>query len=192
MAQNFSYFGFTMGGAEQLDEAMQLIQDLPSRDKLVEAAMKKSLKPVQKRAKELVPVESGDLRDSIRISKKISKAQAARDRFKGLVMYVGSNWPTAHLIEFGTSAHQIMVDAGQVLAGKWGSGGRATYGTKVDIPSVSKQPYLRPAFEEMKGQVAKDFGDNMWKEFERLIKRLNRQISKGKLTKAGQRLLNVK
>ena len=187
-----SFFSYAMAGAKELDEALELIKDLPTQERIVEKAMKKALKPTRDMAKQLAPDDRGDLSDSIIITKKMSKRQKRRDQIQGFVMYVGSFSPIAHLVEFGTKAHTVVASAGKVLAGKWGAGGRATYGKEANIPNIAPEPFMRPALDATERQVTHRFGELMWIEIARLAKRLNKRAAKGKLTAADRRSLGIR
>ncbi|MCK4577796.1 MAG: HK97 gp10 family phage protein, partial [Candidatus Marinimicrobia bacterium] len=107
MAQG-AYFNFELIGGAELDKALMMIEDVGTQKNVLKAAMRKALKPVAERARQLVPVDDGDLRDSIVVSPSITKTQRKfAERTGQPTMYVGTAWPTAHLVEFGTGPRQV-------------------------------------------------------------------------------------
>ena len=137
-------------------------------------------------AKVKVPVDEGDLRDSIIVSTKITKRQG-RGLVRGVPrVFVGTNWPSAHLVEFGTGPRPAAAVRKKVLA----SDGKI-FGTSVDAGSMPAHPFLRPSFEALKDEMLKIFGEEMWKNLERTAKRLLKQARAGKLSKGGRRALGV-
>lgn len=181
-----SYMTFDLEGWFDLDATLQEISDIATQKRIALSAMKKALVPVRDAAKRIVPVDEGDLRDSIIISTKITKRQAKADRGGNPKVYVGTNWPTAHLIEFGTGPRRVRATSKKVLAG-----GGEVFGTVVDVGRMSAQPFIRPSFEKNVKKMLEIYGSEMWKAIQRTAKRLRRQAESGKLSKSGARALGV-
>ena len=181
-----AYFGFEVFGFKELDDALQELQDIGTQKRVLISAMKKALEPVAELARQNVPVDSGDLRETIIVSTKITKRQARFARAnKGVPrVYVGTNYPSAHLVEFGTGPRTTGFVKKKVLA----SGGNI-YGTVAVVGAMPAQPFLRPAFEQKRTFVLAKFGEEMGKTLERTARRLKKQSDKGKLSKSGQRAL---
>lgn len=92
------------------------------------------------------------IRQSAARIKSVARQRAPRDtgalaKSYEVVMYrdslggkVRSRDPKAHLIEFGTAAHDVTVESKKVLAG-----GGQVYGKTVRIPAQQARPHLGPA-----------------------------------------------
>ena len=181
------YFSFNVDGLAALDRSLAQISDEATQKRVIISAMKKALKPVAESAKQKVPVDEGDLRNSIVVSTKITKRQG-RGLVKGVPrVFVGSNWPSAHLVEFGTGPRVAKIRRSRVLVSQSGQ----VFGTSVDAGNMPAMPFLRPAFESLQQQVLKKFGEEMWKNISRTAKRLLKQAKAGKLSKGGRRALGI-
>lgn len=183
-----AYFEFAMFGAREIDQALQALQDIGTQKRILVGAMKKSLEPVAERARQLVPVDEGDLRDSIIVSTKITKRQAreivgARGAPR---VFAGTNWPSGHLVEFGTGPRSVEATKKKVLA----VDGRII-GKTADVGHMPAQPFLRPAFEQMREKMLEIFGREMWKSLKRTAKRFEKQSRTGKLSKSAKRALGA-
>jgi len=182
-----AYFSFDLVGWKELDQALQMIENTAMQKSVLRGAMKKALKPVADMAERLVPVDQGDLKKTIRVSSTITKRQQKEQARTGAVkMYVGTNWPTAHLVEFGTGPRQVRVKRRKVLAG-----GGEIFGVEADVGAMPAKPFLRPAFDCNVKRVLDIFGQEMWKNLERTAKRLYKQAKAGKLKRSGERALGV-
>lgn len=81
-----------------------------------------------------VPVDSGDLRRSLRI------------KIEGDRIIIGPDTPYASYVEFGTKPHQIKPKKpGGVLV--FNAGGQKVYARVVNHPGTKAQPFVRPAFD---------------------------------------------
>ena len=72
-----SYFQYQMVGADELQEALALIKDLPTEKRVIQAAERKALGPMKKAVEQNTPVGKGDLKKSWVITPKITKSQIA-------------------------------------------------------------------------------------------------------------------
>ncbi len=109
---------FRIDGALEME---RLLKQLGPRAAAVAAdrALRAAAKPIVNRAKALVPVDTGELRDSI-----TAALQPRRGGKEARVIHVGFKTPTsrrAHLVEYGTahsSAQQFMRPALDEKAGE--------------------------------------------------------------------------
>lgn len=111
-------------GFRELDAALAEFSKAGGKAILRRAATK-ALQPMLERAKQLVPVDEGDLRNSLTIGTRLNKgeARAARREGKsGVEVYMGTNSRNGAPREFGS----------------------------VRSPA---QPFMRPAFESQKGEI---------------------------------------
>lgn len=133
---------FTIQGAAELAKALQ---DLPVKleKNVLRGALRAGGKVFEAEAKRRVPVRSGKLRDSIRVSSRIrggtivTSVKAGGGKNK--VFY-------AHLVEKGTAPHVIIAGGGS-FTGKVLAAGARILGFKVDHPGSAPRPFMRPAFD---------------------------------------------
>lgn len=89
-----------------------------------------------------VPVDSGKLRDSLRV------------QVEGDKVYIGSDLPYATYVEFGTAPHEIKPkDPDGVL--RFVANGQVVYAKVVQHPGTKPQPFVRPAFDAWKRSLGK-------------------------------------
>lgn len=96
---------FQIQGADALVKAMKKLPKSMTKT-VMRAALKKVAEPVRAMAAARAPVgETGRYKDSFVIKSTLSKSQRKGQRYRlrgGVVLYVGSTDPKAHLLEFGT------------------------------------------------------------------------------------------
>jgi HK97 gp10 family phage protein len=138
---------------EGLSELKSAFEQLPKATG--EGVLRKVLlaraEPIAAAAKALVAVESGELRDSIVASTRLSKSQAreAKETASYVEVYVGAGpLPHAHLVEFGSVNNQ-------------------------------PQPYLRPAWDSAKGALLDNFKEDLWSEIEKAVGKLAQNAANG-------------
>lgn len=117
-------------------------------------ALKKAAEPMAEIARSGVPVDKGDLRDSIGVGTKLSKRQAklhrreTRDDKAFVEMFVGAGpLPSAHLQEFGT------LDS-------------------------APQPFMRPAWDQDQNGMLERLKDELADEVERTAERARRRAAR--------------
>lgn len=165
-----------MTGVDALDDALsQLSKRMGTA--VVRAALKKAAQPIVDAAKDLVPVRTGRLRESLTVSERLTRRQRkGSKRMPGSVtVYIGGAWPKgahAHLVEFGTAPHLITVDLKDALAGA------DVYGRTVLHPGTPARPFLRPAWDANKAQALENLGKELWAELEKARARLAKQDAK--------------
>lgn len=142
-------------GLRELDKALSELPKSIAKNVLKRVAIK-ALQPMRDAARANAPVRTGDLRESINISTKLSKRQAqlARRAFrmggdKSFVeLYAGpSALPHAHLQEFGSIRNR-------------------------------PQPFMRPAWDETKGQALKIVKSELWGEISKAAARVAKKKAK--------------
>ena len=160
-------------GFKELEAALMEFPRATAKN-VARRALMRAGEPIAKRARELVPVDTGGLRDSIVVSTKLAnkpgagafaaamrggatKAEAgaamraaAGDGRSSVEMHIGAGQlPHAHLIEFGSVNN-------------------------------SPQPYLRPAWDEGKQKVLDDIRKFMGEEIAKAAQRAARKALKAK------------
>jgi len=121
-----------------LSELDRLLKELPAKieGNIMRGAVRAGAKVMETRAKELVPVDDGDLRDSIKVSTKSKRGQVSATVRAG-----GKKAFYAHMVEFGTARHFIKPKKRKSLF----FAGIAR--EVVDHPGTSPKPFMRPALD---------------------------------------------
>lgn len=141
-----------------LSELSKFLQQLPEkmRANVMRGALRAGAKEIEAQAKALVPVDSGRLRDSIRVTTKrmdggvmaivraggrsgkktVLQAKSGR-QFAGHAVAYYAQW-----VEFGTAAHQIAATDAKhpVFFG-------GMFAQKIDHPGAKPHPFMRPALD---------------------------------------------
>ena len=147
-----------VSGFKELDQAFATLPNAVSK-RVLKTAIRKSLQPVKSAAVSAVHVMTGKLKESIVISTKVVRSQAAdselRRGYAALVMGTSKEAGAyAHFEEFGTSKH-------------------------------SPHAFMRPAWDINRQKVLQTIGDEAWKSLQKTAKRLYKQAKAGKLSKVG-------
>lgn len=137
---------------EFADDIAELQDDVTDA---IDRAVETTAEQVERSAKQTVPVDTGNLRASIRT------LQIASGTYQ-----VGSNVDYADDVEYGTAPHVITPDDADALKFE-GSDGQTVFAVRVEHPGTSAQPYLRPAVAEHRSDLAA----NIEAEIERLADR---------------------
>ena len=138
---------------EGLSELKSAFEQLPkATDKgVMRKVLMARAKPIAAAAKALVAVESGELRDSIIASTRLSKRQKrdAKETASYVEVYAGAGpLPHAHLVEFGSVHNQ-------------------------------PQPYMRPAWDNTKGTLLDAIKEDLWTEIQTAVDKLARKGARG-------------
>lgn len=123
-------------GTEQLVAKLRQLAQV-TNGASTEAALRAGAAPIEARAKELAPYKSGSLRRSIHTEVEVSGAKGKA--------FVGTDLEYAAVQEFGAT---ISAKTGPYLI--FQVGGRWVRVPSVEIPA---HPYLRPAFDQKKGEA---------------------------------------
>lgn len=121
-----------------LAELDKLLKELPAKveGNIMRGAMRAGAKVFEDRAKQMVPVKSGQLRDSIKVS-----TRSKRGRVSATVTAGGKKAFYAHMVEFGTARHFIKPKSRKSLF----FAGMAK--EVVDHPGATAKPFMRPALD---------------------------------------------
>lgn len=122
-----------------LADLQRAMDELPAKlqKNVMRGALRAGAKVLAAEARQLVPVASGELRDTIRHSSKIENGVAIGYVRAGASKKSKKGW-YVRFVEFGTAAHIIKVRKGRVLA---------LGVSKVEHPGAKKQPFMRPALD---------------------------------------------
>lgn len=143
-------------GARELEGVLKKLGPRVAK-KVVLGALRSGGNIIRREAKRLVPVESGELRDSI-----IVASERQRKRTTGNVVIgprKGVNY--GHLVEFGTAPHTITVKDAKSL------GESGQFGTVVHHPGAVAHPFLRPAFDAKGDEALNKVGEMLGRGVER-------------------------
>jgi HK97 gp10 family phage protein len=158
-------------GLRELDRALAELPKATARN-VLRRVLTKRARPIVETAKQLVPVDTGRLRDSIAVSPRLgtkagnaeyaaamraglgkeAAASALRDARRAAggqgsfaEVYVGpGRLPHAHMVEFGTA-------------------------------KMAPRPYLRPAWDAHKDGILDGIKDDLWMEIQKSAARLARR-----------------
>lgn len=136
----FGYKIDILGGEEMAKNIASLDKALAK--KVVRVALRRAAKVSLKRAKELVPVDTGALRDSLRI--KVGRIR--NDEIKEAKVYLTAGRKSGDR-KAGYYAFQV------------------EYGTK----HAKARPYLRPAVEQTREQFAKDIQEEIVESWQKNV-----------------------
>lgn len=145
-------------GFKELDEALGQLPKSTAKAVLRRTAIR-ALAPVVAAARQRVPVHEGDLKESLKVSTRLSKrqqrinARAVAEGRSSVQLFAGpAALPHAHLVEFGT-AH------------------------------MAPQPFMRPAWDAERDRVLElirtEMGDEITKAAGRLARKTARLAAKG-------------
>ena len=140
----------TIEGLAEVKTALRALPDATAKT-VVRRVLRSRGEPIAARARRLVPVEEGELRDSIAVSTRLSRRQRARRRKfdpNDIEVYIGAGpLPQAHLQEFGTE-HSLA------------------------------QPFLRPAWDGGKREVLESIREDLWAEIANSVRHAARKKRK--------------
>ncbi|MDD2742328.1 MAG: HK97 gp10 family phage protein [Rhodocyclaceae bacterium] len=137
-----------------LSELQAFLDQLPAKMEanIMRSALRAGAKVVAAEAKRNVPIEHGDLRDSIRVSARLKGGKVTSTIKAGnkKAWY----W---RFVEFGTAAHTIKSKDGGVL--RFASG---IY-KSVDHPGAKSHPFMRPALDSQTDAAIQAVGEQIKK-----------------------------
>lgn len=141
-------------GFRELEDALDDLSRAAGKG-VLRRSLRKAAQPMADLMADAAPRGQGHLQESIAVSSKLSKRQAAehramfRDQRAAVEMFVGAGaLPQAHQAEFGNE-HQ------------------------------APQPFARPAWDQDQGALLERLGGHLWEEFEKSLARAKRKAAKG-------------
>ncbi len=137
---------YQLSGFAELDALLKQLPKSVAR-KVTRQALRKAGAIVRDEMKVLAPVETGELRRSVRVMAGKTRTRTKTAVFVGIS---GRQGPLAHLIEFGSAAHTIATKNKRVLhdraSGKF-------FGKVVKHPGTPARPFVRPAADAKASEV---------------------------------------
>jgi HK97 gp10 family phage protein len=131
---------------EGLSRCQAAFRDLPDAvgKKVVRNILIERAEPIAETVRSLAPIDQGDLRESVAVSTRLTRAQRAIYRKEGpddVDVFIGpGNNPQAHMQEFGTQHHP-------------------------------PQPYLRPAWDRHIDKVFERIAEDLWAAIRKALAR---------------------
>jgi len=199
-------------GLDELYKALDDLGTIGSKQVMTEA-LKVAAQPIADTARRLARVGTGPksvfkkrIRD-IEVRTTLSKSQMRKrgGRRAEAEVFVGSQAPHAHLIEFGHRLVKGRSRKGEILSHKIlrvqtgrergrflrhiVKRGPATFGRQ--IGRVRAYPFLRPAFDAHKGQLFTAFAREVGKRLGVVARRYAGQARRGKLSRGAQQAYRV-
>lgn len=147
---------FSISDGDVFDEFADEIEDL--RDDLtdgIDSGVATTAAQVERSAKQRVPVDTGNLRASLRFRRRAPATYA-----------VGTNVQYAPDVEFGADPHVITPNQAEALRFE-DANGEPVFAARVEHPGTPAQPFLRPALREHES----DLTENIEAEIQRLVDR---------------------
>lgn len=152
-------------GLAEVEKALDNLGKSVGRS-VLRRSLRKAAAPMRDRAKELAPVDDGELRDSIIVGGMLNKSQRSKHRnltaeersavelFVGPSYKLGAGGRHGHLVEFGTAPHIV----GGLFAG-------------AQHPGTALQPFMRPAFDAEARPTIERLKPLLWAEIDRAARR---------------------
>lgn len=143
--------GFHVAGLKELGESLEDFKRSTGRN-IARRALRKSLQPIADHAKDLVREKTGALKESIKVSDKLTRRQQAQHqpRNGAVHMFVGAGGLTQAVTE--------------------------EYGTENQAP----HPYMRPAWDAHKDQILETIKDDLKTEIDKAAERARRRAERAK------------
>lgn len=171
-------YSFQLHGVKELLAMFDQLPTVAMQKTVLRNALVKAGDPIVEAAKASCPVgPTGNLRESIHVSRSLKPSQRKGWRDRSVVtVYVGSNAPHAHLVEFGTVDRSLKKPRNVLFNGRWV--------TITHTGFVSPNPFLRNAWDAMKGEALKIFAKEMEQQIYKAARRLSKRAARGTLTKS--------
>jgi HK97 gp10 family phage protein len=141
-----------------LAQLNKLLKELPAKieTNIMRGALREGSKQFLERARDEVPVKSGKLRKSLRISTRSKKGQVTASLSAG-----GKGAFYAYMVEFGTASHLIKPKTKKSLMINGASV------ASVDHPGSEDKPFMRKAFDAGSADAVKAATDYIKKRLEK-------------------------
>lgn len=159
-------------GLADLEKSLDNLSKAVGRN-VLRRSMRKAAEPMAEMARELAPVRTGKLRESIKFGSLLNGSQRKLQRkltleertaielFLGPSYVKGSGGRVGHLVEFGTKPHL---------------NGGLFPGTM--HPGTAPQPFMRPAFDAEARPTIDRLGPILWSEIEKAAARAARKAAR--------------
>lgn len=157
-------------GADQIDAILRQLPATVAR-RVAGNALRSGARIIRDKAKQNVPVQTGDLKKAIRVL--TGRGRNAENRIVHVGVF-GKESPLAHIVEFGTTPVRKAKKAGGymyfVIDGK--------LMRKKEVRGVKARPFLRPAADAMAREVIDAIGAEIAASIEREGARARTRLAK--------------
>jgi HK97 gp10 family phage protein len=148
-------------GVQEFEELINEMQDdfgIKDQKKILTAAVRKSMAPVLSKARQLVPVDTGGLQASLRISAKKPSRKDKRSMYVNdsdvvigsVTTASGKQLAKKKFTNVKTGQKQIGIESdARAIANEFGTA------------QIAAKPYMRPALESTTTAVLSELGDNL-------------------------------
>lgn len=131
----------TILGGRALDDALKTLAPKIEKN-IMRSALRAGVNIIKNEAKQEVPVKTGTLRKSLRVS-----TRSKNGTITAVLKADSRIAPHAHLVEFGTRPHKIKPRNGEALR----IGGHVV--ADVEHPGSRPKPFFRPSFDSKAPQA---------------------------------------
>lgn len=164
-SRNNQFLMLEIKGAVELEAALRAL----GQDRLIKAtnrrALLKAARPMAETAQRNAPKHTGRMAVKIAASSTLSRRQRMSRR--------GYNRdPSVANVYVGTGPR------GPGVLAEFGTGPRYTKKPRKFVGAMPAQPFMRPAWEQHKGQVLDDYAAELWIQIEKSARRLARRSLK--------------
>jgi len=178
-------FGYEIAGLRELESVLKRLPKQYRRAALTKAlttAGQPTLALAQANAPDSGTEHKNSLRESIHIATRLNKNQRRQHArlVEGAEIFLGSDAPHAHLVEFGT-AERYRSGRRAAKAARKGLQVSAHSGTGSSGRMPAK-PFLTQAWDATKHEALAILKKELWVETERAVKRLTGRVAKGTLS----------
>jgi len=158
-------------GLRELDAALGELTKSTARATLRRVLVKAG-QPIAERARSLVPVDSGRLRDSIAVSTKLGSKAGSKEFAAAMKAGLGKDAAMSALRGARRAA-----SGDRAFAEMYVGPGRLPHAHMVEFGSINNapQPYMRPAWDEKRGEALDIVKDQLGGEIEKSARRAARK-----------------
>jgi HK97 gp10 family phage protein len=137
-------------GGKEIQEFLNTLA--PKIEKsIMRGAVREGAKVLLAEAKQNVPISSGDLRDSLRVS-----TSARKGKVTASVKAGNKNVYYSRFVEYGTAAHSITAKSGFLSFG-------GIFTKSVNVSGIQAKPFLRPALDSKSTEAINAAGEYIGK-----------------------------
>lgn len=153
---------FSFEGGKALEKALRAIGKQATARSVAERALLIGAEPIAQKARELAPVDKGNLRESIKVAKKANYGRGRKGRSRGDTVYafVGIDGDVLPPRDSKTRRNKRTTRFLQSGGGVAAYSIFKEYGTS----SMPAEPFMRPAFEMTKQAAVDAIAPALWDE----------------------------
>ena len=167
---------------EGLREVQKALRELPkksTRRNVLKRVGMRRMEAVAKAARALVPVDQGNLRESISVGTRAKGGTAGQAAFHETLKEGGSRSAASAAARAAQRADPTGRDV-QVFVGPAGRRGAPPHAHMIEFGTkdFGPEPYMRPAWDREKHGVLRGIENDLWAEIQRAAKRAARKAAR--------------